>query len=112
MLQIFTEGGFPCVMCCHIADGNFHCCVPYQPEEKERCQALEHKVIDLALSLGGTVSGEHGIGVGKVQHVCAEHGEVHIAAQRAIKAALDPHNLMNPGKMLPEVVAAPPKAKL
>eukprot|EP00873_Tetraselmis_striata_P021924 jgi/Tetstr1/442188/TSEL_030338.t1 len=109
---IFTRGGFPCVMCCHIADGNFHCCVPYQPEEKERCQELEHEVIELALSLGGTVSGEHGVGVGKVAHMCAEHGEVHIRCQQAIKAALDPLNLMNPGKVLPDAKPSPPRAKL
>ena len=45
------------------------------------------------------MSGEHGVGVGKIEHIIEEHGEAHIEVQRMIKRALDPHNLMNPGKV-------------
>lgn len=103
----FKESQMPCVMCCHIADGNFHTLVPYQPHELPKVKALEHRLIERALRLGGTVSGEHGVGIGKIGHACKEHGDVHIACQQAIKVALDPLGLLNPGKMLP-----PQKAKL
>ena len=82
--QIFQEGGFPCVMCCHIADGNFHCIVPFQPEEKDACVALEGKVIAGAIALGGTVSGEHGIGVGKIHVRGHPHSPVAAAPPAAV----------------------------
>ncbi len=96
----FLRCGMCPIMCCHIADGNFHCCIPYQPDEKEVMQGLEHRMISRAISMGGTVSGEHGVGVGKVRHIAEEHGEEKLKVMRALKTALDPHNLMNPGKLL------------
>jgi D-lactate dehydrogenase (cytochrome) len=50
--------------------------------------------------MGGTCTGEHGIGIGKLKHMRNEHGDGAIAAMQAIKAALDPHNIMNPGKIV------------
>jgi D-lactate dehydrogenase (cytochrome) len=50
--------------------------------------------------MGGTVSGEHGVGVGKVAHIAEEHGPVHMDLMRKLKRTLDPDNIMNPGKML------------
>ncbi|CAE8635525.1 unnamed protein product [Polarella glacialis] len=100
----FQASGVPCVMCCHIADGNFHCLLPYNkraPDQVATVRQLEHRLLVRALHLGGTVSGEHGVGVGKIAHACKEHGNVHIACQQAIKEALDPRGLLNPGKMLP-----------
>jgi len=93
--------GLKCVICAHIADGNFHCLVPHQPAEMKAVNEFEAKIISRALACGGTVSGEHGIGVGKVAHSCREHGEAHVAVQQSIKRALDPLGLMNPGKVLP-----------
>eukprot|EP00416_Gambierdiscus_australes_P021981 CAMPEP_0171060986 /NCGR_PEP_ID=MMETSP0766_2-20121228/4146_1 /TAXON_ID=439317 /ORGANISM="Gambierdiscus australes, Strain CAWD 149" /LENGTH=451 /DNA_ID=CAMNT_0011516611 /DNA_START=34 /DNA_END=1389 /DNA_ORIENTATION=- len=95
------RSGFRCVICAHIADGNFHCLVPYQPHEEEAIEAFESRMIERGLSVGGTVTGEHGVGVGKVRHCCAEHGAEHIALQQAVKRALDPQGIMNPGKVLP-----------
>jgi D-lactate dehydrogenase (cytochrome) len=86
----FKAAGFPCVMCAHISDGNFHCLIPYAPEEEERLMALNDKVIARAIELGGAASGEHGVGVGKIKHVCWEHGPFHIDMQRRIKRAIDP----------------------
>lgn len=95
----FKRAGFPCVICAHIADGNFHCLIPFKPEEKDRLVALEDKVIARAIAMGGAASGEHGVGVGKMRHICWEHGPCHIDIQRRIKRALDPCCIMNPGKI-------------
>ena len=70
----FKAAGFPCVMCAHISDGNFHCLIPYAPEEEEKLMALNDKVIARAIGMGGAASGEHGVGIGKIKHVCWEHG--------------------------------------
>lgn len=93
--------GLKCVICAHIADGNFHALIPHQPGDQEVVHIFEEKMIGRALALNGTVSGEHGLGVGKVAHSCREHGEQHVAVQQALKHALDPFGLMNPGKVLP-----------
>ena len=95
----FMDAGFPCLICAHIADGNFHCLIPYQPEERERMKLLEEKVLYRVTGLGGSVSGEHGVGVGKMKYLVHEHGENHLDVQRAIKKALDPNNIMNPQKI-------------
>lgn len=106
------DAGFECVICAHIADGNFHCLVPYQPEEKKALQELEVRLISRALAAGGTVSGEHGVGIGKVLHSCREHGAEHVAIQQAVKKALDPQGIMNPGKVLPFQSTSSSPAKL
>lgn len=95
----FNDHGFPCIMCCHIADGNFHCTVPYLPTEVDKLRMVEGRMIDRALAAGGTVSGEHGVGVGKMKAVAKEKGVAHLRILRAVKKALDPDNIMNPGKM-------------
>ena len=99
--KAFKQAGFPCVMCAHISDGNFHCLVPFLDEEADKLEALNDKVIKRALALGGAASGEHGVGVGKMKHMLAEHGPFHLETQRSIKRALDPRNIMNPGKVVP-----------
>lgn len=100
------QSGFECVICAHIADGNFHCLVPHQPHEREVLRELEERIISRALAFGGTVTGEHGVGVGKIEHSFREHGPEHVAVQQAVKRALDPLGLMNPGKVLPLADAA------
>lgn len=101
----FAKTDIPCVICAHIADGNFHCFIPFQtPEEKKQALALEFRMVRRAIANGGTASGEHGVGVGKVKHLVAEHGAHHIAVQETIKKGLDPRNLMNPGTFYPSQV--------
>ena len=86
----------------HAGDGNFHVCFIIDPDDAEemaRTEALNERMVMRALALGGTCTGEHGIGTGKMEFLQAEHGEA-VAVMRALKLALDPDNLMNPGKML------------
>ena len=58
-------------------------------------------MVERALALGGTCTGEHGVGLGKQKYLAREHGEAALAVMRAVKAALDPLNLLNPGKLVP-----------
>lgn len=87
----------------HVGDGNFHLTIligPNDTEEFERAKALNERLVRRALAMEGTCTGEHGIGVGKLAYMSLEHGDA-LEVMQAIKQALDPHNLMNPGKLLP-----------
>jgi D-lactate dehydrogenase (cytochrome) len=88
----------------HVGDGNFHTVILVPPEDggMERAWALDRKIVARGLALGGSCSGEHGVGAGKRGFLVTEHGEETIAVMRTIKAALDPLGIMNPGKLLPE----------
>jgi D-lactate dehydrogenase (cytochrome) len=85
----------------HVGDGNFHSVilVPPGPDGLERAWALDRKIVARALSLGGSCSGEHGIGVGKREFLEQEAGVEALAVMRSIKAAIDPRGIMNPGKI-------------
>lgn len=88
----------------HVGDGNFHLVVLVDPNsEKDLAEAewINQRVVDRALSLEGTCTGEHGIGIGKSRFLVPEHGENAVDVMRTIKSALDPHDLLNPGKILP-----------
>ena len=88
----------------HVGDGNFHLLFLIDPENEEEelklYQPLNDRLIERALRMGGTCTGEHGIGSGKIKYMKAEHGDS-LDLMRQIKQALDPDKLMNPGKMLP-----------
>ena len=86
----------------HVGDGNFHLSFiidPDDPEEMKRTEALNDRMVMRALAMNGTCTGEHGIGTGKMKFLQAEHGEA-VGVMRQIKLALDPHNIMNPGKIV------------
>ena len=86
----------------HVGDGNFHLVFvidPNDPEELARARAVNDRMVLRAIALGGTSTGEHGIGYGKLEFLTAEHGEA-VAVMRQVKQALDPMNLMNPGKVV------------
>lgn len=88
----------------HVGDGNFHLVVlvdPENPEEMGQAEWINERVIERALSMEGTCTGEHGIGIGKARFLVREHGDGAVDVMRAIKSALDPENLLNPGKILP-----------
>jgi D-lactate dehydrogenase (cytochrome) len=85
----------------HVGDGNFHLSVVVDrsnPQEVATVEEFSERLVHRALRMEGTCTGEHGIGRGKMKYLTAEHGEA-VAVMRAIKKALDPDNLMNPGKI-------------
>jgi D-lactate dehydrogenase (cytochrome) len=85
----------------HVGDGNFHLNIlvdPEDPRELAEVTSFNARLIHRAQAMGGTCTGEHGIGLGKMAYLVEEHGPA-LDVMRAIKQALDPHNLMNPGKM-------------
>jgi len=86
----------------HVGDGNFHIAYlvdPNKPEERELAEQLNEKVVMRALSLGGTCSGEHGVGLHKMEFLKSEADPGSIEMMRTVKRALDPKNIMNPGKI-------------
>jgi len=86
----------------HVGDGNFHMLYlvdPDSPEEMAEARRLNERLVMRALEMGGTCSGEHGVGIGKMKYLAREHGDA-IETMRAIKRALDPKGLLNPGKIL------------
>lgn len=86
----------------HVGDGNFHVAFvlrPDRPEEFEEATRLNDRLIQRALAMDGTCTGEHGVGTGKIKYLQAELGDS-VSVMRQVKLALDPHNLMNPGKIL------------
>ena len=88
----------------HAGDGNFHLIFMLDPDDKKEFGQISHlneRLIERSLRFGGTCSGEHGVGLGKLKYLKAEHGES-LDVMRAIKRALDPDNLMNPGKLIPD----------
>ena len=87
----------------HVGDGNFHCLLLVDPtDEKEVCAAeeLSRRLMRRAIGLDGTCTGEHGVGLHKVQYLEEEHGASTVEVMRRIKRALDPHNIFNPGKVI------------
>ena len=98
------ESGLVVPLVGHVGDGNFHLLFLIDPENEEEelklYQPLNDRLVERALRMGGTCTGEHGIGSGKIKYMEAEHGDS-LDLMRQIKQAFDPDNLMNPGKMLP-----------
>jgi D-lactate dehydrogenase (cytochrome) len=85
----------------HVGDGNFHTLILIDPNdaaELARAKALHERMVLRALALEGTCTGEHGIGFGKIEYMAREHG-TSVGVMESIKRALDPANLMNPGKL-------------
>lgn len=95
--------GLACPVIGHVGDGNFHMMLPYDPAlpgECARAEALSQSIARRAIRLGGTCTGEHGIGMHK-RAAAAEEAGAAAAVMQAVKAALDPAGIMNPGKTLP-----------
>ena len=94
--------GIPYFLVGHVGDGNFHfgyLIDPDSPAERQTAEALNHQLVARALSLGGTCTGEHGVGIHKMGFLLDETGPGAVAMMRAIKQALDPQNILNPGKI-------------
>ena len=94
--------GLPYFLVGHVGDGNFHfgyLIDPNIPAERETAEQLNHQLVQRALALEGTCTGEHGIGLHKMDFLLSETGTGAVDMMRTIKRALDPHNIMNPGKI-------------
>jgi len=103
--QLSAQTQLPIVTFGHAGNGNLHVNILYHPDdasENERAHAALPKVFELALQLGGTLSGEHGIGLAKRDFMTQAFSAGTLATMRAIKQALDPDGILNPGKVLPE----------
>ena len=99
---MIQEAGLLAPVVGHVGDGNFHLAIlimPDDPEELKTAKRLTTQMNEMALELDGTVTGEHGVGTGKLAYMAAEHGAAY-GIMAAIKKALDPDNIMNPGKMV------------
>ena len=87
----------------HVGDGNFHSTIFIDPDDEgqlEKSRQLDQRLVERALAMGGTCTGEHGIGLGKLKHMRSEHGDGAVETMQAIKSALYPQNIMNPGKIV------------
>ena len=96
------DSGLPYFLVGHVGDGNFHfgyLLDPDKPEEREIAERLNHQLVARALSLEGTCTGEHGVGLHKMAFLVTETGAGAVDMMRTIKRALDPKNIMNPGKI-------------
>ncbi|EAR52469.1 putative D-lactate dehydrogenase (cytochrome), FAD/FMN-containing oxidoreductase [Oceanicola granulosus HTCC2516] len=97
----------------HVGDGNFHAILLLDGSDAERraAERVSRAMVERALEIGGTATGEHGIGIGKLGYMEAEHGAAGWGMMGALKAALDPHDIMNPGKLVPPRQAGRPNPR-
>ncbi|WP_413875013.1 FAD-binding oxidoreductase [Albidovulum sp.] len=99
--RVIAATGLKAPLIGHVGDGNFHLVLLFDPAdagETAAARRINETLVDLALSMGGTATGEHGVGLGKKAYMAAEHGPA-LDLMRAIKRAVDPANIMNPGKI-------------
>jgi D-lactate dehydrogenase (cytochrome) len=100
-----AQVSIPIALFGHVGDGNFHLVVLVDrdnPQDMAEAAWVGTRVVERAIAMEGTCTGEHGIGLGKRKYLVPEHGAVAVDVMRMLKTALDPHNLLNPGKVLPE----------
>jgi glycolate dehydrogenase FAD-linked subunit len=102
--ELSAEYGLPVANVFHAGDGNLHPLILYdanQPGELARTEELGGKILELCVEVGGTITGEHGVGVEKLDQMCVQFGDKELAQFHAVKAAFDPLGLLNPGKAVP-----------
>ena len=100
--KILTASGFPFSILGHVADGNFHTFIitdPKKPEELDHIREITHEMTSAMIAMGGTCTGEHGIGAGKIDSLLEEAGQASITVMKSIKNTLDPNGILNPGKI-------------
>ncbi|MFN3984434.1 MAG: FAD-linked oxidase C-terminal domain-containing protein [Rhodocyclaceae bacterium] len=96
--------GLRCINVFHAGDGNLHPLILFdanQPDELERAEAFGAEILELSVALGGTVTGEHGVGVEKINQMCSQFSRAELEMFFRVKAAFDPPGLLNPGKAIP-----------
>lgn len=102
-IQDTAQSFLPAPILGHVGDGNFHCTLlanADDPREVEEAERLNRRIVERALAMEGTCTGEHGVGLHKMDFLAAEHGEDALELMRGIKRVLDPNDIMNPGKVL------------
>jgi D-lactate dehydrogenase (cytochrome) len=100
--QILSKHPYPFSILGHVADANFHCFIvtdPAKPQELEDVRHITHEITMKMIGMGGTCTGEHGIGSGKIEALISETGAPAVQVMRSIKESLDPNNILNPGKV-------------
>jgi D-lactate dehydrogenase (cytochrome) len=100
--EILSKHNYPYSILGHVADANFHCFIvtdPNKPEELLDVRHITHEITMKMIEMGGTCTGEHGIGSGKIDALIAETGAPAVNIMKSIKQALDPNNILNPGKV-------------
>ncbi|HVL58327.1 MAG TPA: FAD-linked oxidase C-terminal domain-containing protein [Burkholderiaceae bacterium] len=100
--RILDSAKFPTMLLGHVGDGNFHAVLlvdPNDPQEMADAERLNDEIVRLALSMDGTCTGEHGVGLHKMGFLREELGDDAVELMRRVKSALDPSNIMNPGKI-------------
>ncbi len=101
--QDVAASAIPAYIVGHVGDGNFHCVFMLRDDEEDEVALYADRIVRRALAVGGTASGEHGVGLGKRGFQLEEHGIEAVRLMHAIKATLDPHNILNPRKVLPDL---------
>ncbi len=102
--KIQRESGLTVVSFGHAGDGNIHCNIMYDKKDKDQTKRAERAVDDLftaTLELGGTITGEHGVGITKMKYLAREIGPLELEIMKGIKGVFDPDNILNPGKIFP-----------
>lgn len=102
--ELSEEYQLPVANVFHAGDGNLHPLILYDanvPGELERTEEFGGKILELCIEVGGTITGEHGVGIEKINQMCLQFTTSELAQLHAIKAAFDPHGLLNPGKAVP-----------
>lgn len=103
-----ARASFPTCVVGHVGDGNFHVQMLLDPDseaEWAEAETINRRMVRRALDMDGTCTGEHGVGLHKMQFLAEEHGEDALALMRQVKQAFDPLNILNPGKVLPPPAA-------
>ena len=102
--NLSREYDLPVANVFHAGDGNLHPLILYdanKPGELERTEEMGGKILELCIQLGGSITGEHGVGIEKINQMCVQFNSAELTQMHAIKSAFDPHNLLNPGKAVP-----------
>jgi glycolate oxidase len=102
--ELGEEYGLRCANVFHAGDGNLHPLIMFDanlPDEVERATSYGARILELSVDVGGTITGEHGVGIEKVQQMCVQFSREELAAFHGVKAAFDPQGLLNPGKAVP-----------
>jgi len=100
------EFGLRCINVFHAGDGNLHPLILYDataPGEAERTEEFGARILEMSVALGGTITGEHGVGYEKLRGMCVQFDSEELAAFHRVKAAFDPQGLLNPGKAVPSL---------